>query len=209
MPYNHTQLELRLNSCNQKLEDLFAEKPTQLDTIESDIKAVQSYYHLSYTKANTAQAVEKIAASYESFVEQLIQVKNGKLQPETASEQMKSAIASRKMKTVFHNLAKAAELIFWAATTCTMYAAFISMALPLIMVQPLVGVAVGITVIGALLKSAFNALSCFKEFKSFSRHSVEYTREANLVAFFRPEPLLESAKIQESLEISSCSLQSC
>ncbi|KTD00404.1 DUF5638 domain-containing protein [Fluoribacter gormanii] len=206
MPFNHRKLELRLNTCDKRLRALFANAEIGLK-LEQQIKAVQNYYNLSYTKATSAKRVEEIAASYELFIEQLTDVKNGDMTPKEASERIGSACESRKIGVLFHNLTKACELMFYAATAFSLYAGIFGIALPVLIVQPVLGVAVGITIVGAMLAATYKAVACLTEFRSLSRHDTEYTNELSLVSFFKPK-LQEKENINsiedEELEASCC-----
>ena len=185
MPFNHTKFEKRLRAYDEKLHALFAN--AEIDQkIQSQIKAVKKYYNLSYTKATSAKKVEEIVSSYGLFVDQLTKVKSGELNPKAASEQIGSACESRKIGVLFHNLAKACELMFYAATAFSLYAGIFGIALPVLIVQPVLGVAVGITIVGAMLGAIHKAGTCLTEFRSLSRHDTEYTNEISLVSFFKP-----------------------
>ncbi|HHT0592117.1 TPA: DUF5638 domain-containing protein [Legionella anisa] len=187
MPLNQRKLERRLETCDEALRALFADQDVG-DKINKQIIDVQEYYNLSYTKTSSAKKAEKIAASYELFIDQLTKVKNKQLNPKEASEKISNSCESRKIGVIFHNLAKACELMFYAATAFSLYAGIFGIALPVLIVQPVLGVAVGITIVGAMIAAAYKALSCFTEFKSFSRHDAEYTNELSLVSFFKPIP---------------------
>jgi hypothetical protein len=187
MPYNHRELEHRLKKCREDLNSLLEEHSnTQL--VKAKIKSVDAYYNLSYAKASKASTVEQIVRDYEALVKNLAQVKNGNLKPELVLNQISSATNSRKRDVVFHDLAKVCESIFWAATAFSLYAAIWGIALPVLVVQPVLGVAVAVTVVGAMLKAAHNSLSCLSEMRSFGRHSAENDDEARLVSsFFKPK----------------------
>ncbi|WP_454784340.1 DUF5638 domain-containing protein [Legionella sp. WA2024007413] len=204
MPFNHTKLERRLKACNKKLRALFAD--VEDVKLQHQVNAVNDYYNLSYTKATSAQRVEQIAASYESFVDRLTNVKNGELNPKEAAEQVGSACESRKIGVLFHNLAKACEFMFYAATAFSLYAGIFGIALPVLIVQPVLGVAVGITIVGAMLGAIYKAGNCLTELRSLSRHDTEYTNEISLVSFFKPKhqekALYQTEK--EELDTSCC-----
>ncbi|HHF7366747.1 TPA: DUF5638 domain-containing protein [Legionella bozemanae] len=209
MPLNHTKLERRLSACDEALNALFANQQKQIGVkIQQQIKSVQNYYNLSYTKTNSAKKAEEIAASYELFIDQLTKAKNRQLNTKEASEKISNSCESRKIGVLFHNLAKACELMFYAATAFSLYAGIFGIALPVLIVQPVLGVAVGITIVGAMIAAAYKALSCFTEFKSFSRHDIEYTNELSLVSFFNPKPQPIKEDLQENeedeLETSYC-----
>ncbi|KTD40383.1 DUF5638 domain-containing protein [Legionella parisiensis] len=208
MPLNHTKLERRLSACDKALNALFADQLFS-EKIQQQIKAVQDYYNLSYTKTNSAKKAEEIAASYELFLDQLTRVKHRQLNIKEASEKISNSCESRKIGVLFHNLAKACEVMFYAATAFSLYAGIFGIALPVLIVQPALGVAVGITIVGAMIAAAYKALSCFTEFKSFSRHDTEYTNELSLVSFFKPmlQPIKEEDLQQskeDELETSYC-----
>ncbi|AWN75078.1 DUF5638 domain-containing protein [Legionella anisa] len=207
MPLNQRKLERRLETCDEALQALFADQDVG-EKINKQIIDVQEYYNLSYTKTNSAKKAEKIAASYELFIDQLTKVKNKQLNPKEASEKISNSCESRKIGVLFHNLAKACELMFYAATAFSLYAGIFGIALPVLIVQPVLGVAVGITIVGAMIAAAYKALSCFTEFKSFSRHDTEYTNELSLVSFFKPklQPIKEDLQHSEEdeLEINYC-----
>lgn len=207
MPFNQRKLELRLRACDKKLHALFADQDAG-EKLKQQIQAVQDYYNLSYTKATTSKKVEAIASSYELFVDQLTEVKNGKQAPKEASGKISNACESRKIGALFYNLAKACELMFYAATAFSLYAGIFGIALPVLIVQPVLGVAVGITIVGAMLAATYKAFSCLTEFRSFSRHDAEYTNELSLISFFKParqEQRENMSKVEENeLEVSCC-----
>jgi hypothetical protein len=185
MPVNHTKFEQRLRTCDKKLSDLFKDQKNTLQFAQK-IKAVRDYYNLSYTKATKSKTVEKITTSYAFFVDQLSKVKSGELDCDDAIKNIEHSSEFIKINAVFYNLAKACELIFWTATTLTLWAGIWGIALPLLVIQPTLGVAVGITIVGASLAAANKSISCLSEFKSFRRHDTEYTDEVSLVSFFKP-----------------------
>lgn len=206
MPYNHRKLELRLSACDKKLAALFAEKELG-EKIKQQIKAVQNYYNLSYTKAVSAKTVEAIASSYESFIDNLTKVKNGEMSRQDAEDALLKTSESRKINVIYKNLAKACEFLFWSATTFSLYAGIFGLALPVLIIQPVLGAAVGITIIGAMLAAGYKALSCLTEFTSVRRHDKEYTNEMSLVSFFKPAPKKPEVRnpIQEDeLENACC-----
>ncbi|KTD09042.1 hypothetical protein Lgra_2277 [Legionella gratiana] len=188
MPYNHRKLERRLSICDKKLSALFASEKELDDKLKQQIKAVQDYYNLSYTKASSAKTVETIATSYESFVAGLTKVKHGEMSHIDAMDALLKTSESRKINVLFKNLAKTCELLFWSATAFSLYAGIFGIALPVLIIQPTLGIAVGITIVGAMVAAAYKALSCFTEFKSVSRHDAEYTNEVSLVSFFKHAP---------------------
>jgi hypothetical protein len=205
MPYNHRELEHRLKKCKDDLKSLFDEHEKS-HLMQKRIKAVDDYYTLSYAKASTANTVEQIARSYEAFVGNLAKVKSGEINPEQALNQISGSNGTRKRDVVFHDLAKACESVFWAATAFSLYAAIWGIALPVLVVQPVLGVAIAITIVGAMLKAAHKSLSCLGEMRAFGRHGDEYDNEASLVSFFKPERRhhQEELVLDEQLDATLC-----
>ncbi|KTD71060.1 hypothetical protein Lste_0384 [Legionella steelei] len=208
MPVNHSKFEPRLSNCDKELQKIF--DGLQVDgKLQWQIDQVKDYYNLSYTKAVSEKRITEILISYELFIARLKQVKNGVIKPKELIDETGSACESRKISILFHNLTKACELMFYAATAFSLYAGIFGIALPVLIVQPVLGVAVGITIVGGLLAAAYKALSCFTEFRSFSRHDAEYTNEVSLISFFKPKlpktVTLDPINIDEDAEIDkSC-----
>ncbi|EHL32896.1 DUF5638 domain-containing protein [Legionella drancourtii] len=200
MPFNHTKLEKRLSDCDEKLSALFNDVEIS-DAIKKHIQEVQTYYNLSYTKAQKGKTAEAIVTTYEEYVIHLENVKNGTYWYTTGrytyEETLKSfndakaamdyANDSRTIDAVKHNLANICALMFWASTALALYASVYLIALPMLIVQTALGIAMGITIGGFFLKSAANCIECFTGFKGFGRHSAEYEHENQLLNFlFKP-----------------------
>ncbi len=200
MPFNHTKLEARLSKCDEKLNKLFNGFEIS-DAVKKHIQEVQDYYNLSYTKAQKNTTAEAIVTTYEEYVIHLENVKNGTYWYTTgqnnyeetqkllddAKAAMNYANDSRNIGTVKHNLVNICALMFWASTALALYAAVYLIALPMLIVQIFLGIAMGITLGGFFLKSAANCIECFTEFKGFGRHSAEYEHERQLLNFlFKP-----------------------
>jgi hypothetical protein len=187
MPYNYAIGEQRLRECNQQLQELFAN--LQADTaLQTIIQEVKEYYQESYSKA-VAKKTEEIITRYELFINQLTQIKNGQIKSKKALETIEQSCESRKNKILFYNLSKACESIFYAATAFSLYTGLWWVALPTLIVQPLVGIAVSITFIGALLSAVQKSYSCLSELRFPTRHNKEYSNERSLILFFHREPV--------------------
>lgn len=178
-------IEKRLKKCDESLRQLLQDYMETQKLMAQTIKAIQQYYNLSYRKATHIKTVEQIVSSYELLVDNLTQIRNGKLSADMALNQINRDINSRKRNVIFHDVDKACEAVFWAATATSLYAAMFGIALPLLIVTPMLGVAVAITIVGAMFAAAYKSLECLTEFKSYSRHSLEYEHETSLVSFFK------------------------
>lgn len=203
MPLNHTLSERRLSSCDANLSALFADTEIS-EAIQKHIKAVKEYYNSSYVKAQKNKTVEDIITSYEFYVEQLSKVKSGALPRQDMLDAINYANDERRLDVVWANLAKAAELIFWAGTAVTLYASIFLIALPMLIVQTPLGIASTIFIGGSLLASAAKCLNCLTEFRSFGRHDDEYVHETSLLSFFKPATNKRPAPEEMNEEVSCC-----
>lgn len=208
MPVNHTEFEQRLSICDEQLDELFQDQ-IQSPQLKQKTKAVRDYYNISYFKASQGKTAEKIATNYEFFIDQLRKVKNNELSYDLAIKNIEHSSESRKINVLFCNLAKACELIFWTACTLSLLAGIWGIALPALILQPTLGIALSITIVGGMLGAANKASSCLNEFKSFRRHDAEYTNEASLVSLFKHEPRMQEnnasvADESEELEPACC-----
>ena len=215
MPLNHTKLEKRLSDCDEKLSALFKDVATN-DAIQKHLLEVQNYYNLSYTNTKKDKTAETIVSTYEEYVTHLENVKTGTYwyttglhTYEEASSSLNKAHdaifyanTSRQLEVVRHNLVNICALMFWASTALALYASVYLIALPMLIVQPVLGIAMGITIGGFFLKSAINCVSCCTEFKGFGRHSAEYEHERMLFKFFfKPAQQFKQASEAEPVPV--------
>lgn len=208
MPLNYVNLQKRLDECDTKLAELFKGEPVT-EVVLEHIEVVKDYYRLSYTKAQKDKTIEAIVKSYEDYVLHLQNVKTaGKLDKgdELSFDALKGeykkakygivyASDSRYLDVIKHDLLKVCELMFWASTALALYASIYLIALPMLLVQPVLGIAMAVTIGGFLLKAAADFITCLTEFRGFGRHAAEYKAEVNLLGFFAPketEPKPES-----------------
>lgn len=185
MPYNHRKMELSLEACDKKLAALFPGNEKN-PILGQKIKSIQNYYNMSYNRASTEKTILSITKSYELLIEQLTQIKKGRLTPPEVLKEIENTIQFRKMHIVFHDLIKICEATFWGATAFSLFAGIFGIALPLLIIQPILGIPVSITIIGSLLATGAKCLSCLGELKTFSRHNAEYKQETSLISFFKP-----------------------
>lgn len=228
MPLNHTKLEKRLSDCDEKLSALFKDVETN-NAIKKHLLEVQNYYNLSYTNTKKDKTAETIVSTYEEYIIHLENVKTGYdwyknglhsyAEATAALDKAHDAIVyantSRHIDVVRHDLANICALMFWASTALALYASVYLIALPMLIVQPVLGIAMGITIGGFFLKSAANCINCCSEFKGFSRHSAEYEHERMLFKFFfKPAQQFNQAsevpqkpeEREETSSTTSCSL---
>lgn len=205
MPLYYEDAKSRINGYHDQLEavkttlSLLITDEESAREIHKHIEAIQSYYNTSLRTAKKEKTQNAIVNSYENYISLLNNAyKIGHQQQPTAYEQVDEFFKTsnetigreydaRRINAFFHNCYKVCELTFWASATITMYASIFLVALPMLIVQPTLGLAVSIAVGGAFLKAASNCLECLSEFKGTARHSAEYASEGAILSFFRPK----------------------
>ena len=198
MPLNYTKLEKRLNDCDNKLSALFTKHPEN-EALQRQVKAVQHYYNLSYAKAKKDKTITKIINSYELYVQQLKMVKNNPLVSGKILKTINNANDARKIAVIFFDLAKAAESLFWVATGISLYASVFVIAIPMLIVQTPLGIALSIVIAGLLIKAVANCIQCMSEFRSYKRHQTEYVHEVNLLSFFKSEVKQDKPPVEKEV----------
>ena len=122
---------------------------------------------------------------------------------EEANLVIDDATEDRQFKIIVHNIFKACELFFWSAVAGTAYVGCVTVGIPLLFLEPLIGLAVTFGTGVLFCSSVHNAGECFDEFKTFDRVNEENTRERNVISFFSPpQPLQKAKATQDDLEAS-------
>jgi hypothetical protein len=195
MALNYIEIARKLNECDANLTALFKDENPD-NTILQHIQAIKDYYHLSYSKAEEKQTIEAILINYADYVSYLEKVKQGRIGKsyeeasliyKNAQEFIIHASDSRYLNVIKYDILKAGEILFWASTAVTLYASIYLLVLPMLMLQPVLGAAMLLTLGGLLIKSAVSCIYCFTEFKSLERHMKESENEINLLNFFIPK----------------------
>lgn len=187
MPYNHSAIELRLKKTDEELDKMFDGRPENL-AINAHKNMVKHYYNQSYIKAKKGKTAEAVVQSYEDFVNYLKQVRDAEL----STKDMKKNIInktndSRRADVFLHNLGQTCKLIFWAATAVTLFASVYLFALPMILLQLPIGIAMSITILGGFLATMKKCFDALCNMRTFKRHNEEYGREVTLMGFFAPK----------------------
>ncbi|WP_058535788.1 DUF5638 domain-containing protein [Legionella saoudiensis] len=216
MPY-YTDAKSRINKYHDQLEavkTILAELINDEEAtrqIATHIDAIQSYYNSSLRKAKSEKTQLAIIISYENYIDLLTEShKITHLQPlpydkiedffKASNEKIGREYDARRISAFFHNCYKVCELTFWAAATISLYASIFLVALPMLIVQPTLGLAVSITVGGLFMKAASHCLASLGEFKGTARHSTEYDTERALLSFFQPKesPVLSTSQPKDT-----------
>jgi hypothetical protein len=210
--YNNAELlAQKIADCNSELDSLFA----YLDInyrLRMQLRDIKSFYQRAFNNASNENTAMEIINQYEQFIVSASEVKLGQMTVEEANLVIDDATEDRQFKIIVHNIFKLCELFFWTALAATAYAGCITVGIPLLFLEPLIGVALTIGT-GLLCCSSFhNGLECFNEFKTFDRANEENTRERDVISFFAPQPS-QRAKVttqENDLDLSEeCFMSSC
>ncbi|CAM4481006.1 MAG: hypothetical protein LEGION0403_FIIPPAGN_01525 [Legionella sp.] len=204
MPLYYINAKTRINDFHDQLEtvkntltQLISDKETT-SKIEKHISEIQNYYNTSLHTAKNEKTQNAIINSYANYIGLLNSAcQIGQQQPtayerldeflKTSNEAIGREYDARRVNAFFHNCYNVCELTFWASAAITMYASIFLVALPMLIVQFTLGLAVSIAVGGTFLKTASNCIECLGEFKGTARHSAEYDSERALLSFFQPK----------------------
>lgn len=204
LPLYYTDAKTRINNFHDQLETVKATLNQIINDqnaaikIQEHINVIQNYYNTSLRAAKNEKKQNAVVTSYENYIKLLNDAGQLRLQEPMASAQLDEFLKTsneaigreydaRRISAFFHNCYKICELAFWASAAITMYASIFLVALPMLIVQPTLGLAVSIAVGGVFLKTTSNCLECFGEFKGTARHSTEYDSERALLSFFQPK----------------------
>lgn len=186
MPLYYPESIQRINECHKQLAEITT-AISQDQAIIDATNAIQAYYNTSLSYAKTTKAQSAIIKNYEEYIKQLTDLKNSTATRKNTQDMLQATHDHQYISMIFANCYKMCELSFWAATAITLYSAIFLVALPMLIVQPTLGLAVSITVGGLLLKTAKNCIDCFSEFKTSSRHNEALNNKLHILSFFNPQ----------------------
>jgi hypothetical protein len=203
------ELQLRRKEMQQhvkEIQEYYAKslsKSEKIKTAENILKTYETYIDLAEKLKTQRLGYNKELKNFpatfttrETYKEQKAHFNEVNMKFQTASATVKSAIHDRRAAVLFHDLFKFLELIFWASAGVSLYASLFLIALPMLLVQPPLGIAVMITVGGLLLGTAIKCIETLRAFKTISRHDNEYNHETAVLRFFKPVPPEEPKTVQ-------------
>lgn len=190
---NRSKIAKNIEHCERELDALFNELEVS-SNVKKQLTKVENFYRRSFNKTTYESSGQSVLTDYQNLVKALQQVKTGEITADAAYEVIKDAAHSREMNVILHNIAKAFELIFWTTVALTSYAACVLVGVPLIVCEPLIGIAVTFSSMALFILSLENASQCFDEFKSTEVFEQEEEREKRLVSFFKSSSPAASAK---------------
>ena len=183
---NASRFNQRILNCNKKFDALF-DKLEKGPNFKKQLQEVKFFYARAFNSTSNEEKKEAIVKEYEQFVITVSDVKSGKLTAQEGLEIIQDTAEERQSRVIIHNILKVCELFFWTTTAVAAYAACLSVGLPLLFLQPILGFAVSAGTTILFFTSLDNSLNCFEKFKSFDPINEEHTREKDIISFFSPK----------------------
>ncbi|KTD62678.1 DUF5638 domain-containing protein [Legionella shakespearei] len=193
-------------NCETQFESLF-EGLQKSDDFERELNKIKAYYRRAFNKTSSECAGQEIVDEYRHLFLTLQQVKSGNITADEAMSSVEDLGDCRTLDVLLSNIFKMCELLFWAAAAAACYVACISVGIPAIACNPILGFAISVSTAVLCISTMERCLNCFAEFKSFDPVEAEATREQNAVRFFAPAVLVQKEEeiIIEEEESSSLS----
>lgn len=200
---NAPKLVERIRLCNNELDELFSGIQLSKE-FEQQLKEIKAFYARSFNRTKDEIDGEYITQEYRSLINTAKKVKRGELKSDRALDAVKKLSDSREYDIIIHNILKVCELLFWGTVAAASILAFATFGAPLLICEPLLGLAVSFTSSFLFFTTADKFLNCFDQFKSFDRIDAESKREIGLISFFSPKPSVNLKAVdQERNEIDA------
>ncbi len=197
---NAALLEQRISRCYSELIKLLQYEDIDY-LLKIKIRQINAFYQQAFNKTSDEEEGLSIVEQYEQFIITASEVRSGLITAEQAYEKIEEKIEEEQINVLIDNILKVCELLFWVSVAAISYAICLSVGLPLLFLEPLIGCAVSTGTSVLFLISVVSAANCFEEFKTFDPINNQYAREKDLLSFFSTnEP-----KIKSSEELAPCS----
>ncbi|CEG58475.1 DUF5638 domain-containing protein [Legionella fallonii] len=184
---NAEQLKERLSLCYSELKKLLQQKNKNY-LLNIKVLEINTFYQRAFDITSDEEDGNSIVNQYEEFIIAASEVQSGQITAEQAYEKINGKIQEEQTNILIHNILKVCELFFWVAVAAVSYAVGLSVGVPLLFLEPLIGfVAIAGTSV-LFLFSIGAASNCFEDFKTFDRINHEYQREKDVISFFSANP---------------------
>lgn len=201
---NAKRLADKIINCETEFESLF-EGLKRSDDFDRELNKIKAYYRRAFNKTTSECAGEDIVDEYKYLLLTLQQVKSGNITADEAINSVEDLGDCRALDVLLFNIFKMFELLFWAAAAAACYVACISVGIPTMACNPIVGFVISASTAVLCISTIERSMNCFAQFKSYDPVEAEATREQNAVRFFAPAMLVQDEIILKEEESSSLS----
>ncbi len=197
---NAELLEQRISRCYSELTKLLQYEDIGY-LLKIKIRQINAFYQQAFNNTSDEEEGLSIVEQYEKFIITASEVRAGQITAEQAYEKIEEKIEEGQIDVLIQNILKVCELLFWSSVAAISYAICLSVGLPLLVLEPLIGFAISAGTSILFLISVVSAGNCFEEFKTFDRINNQCAREKDLISFFSTNEAKKSA----SEELAPCS----
>lgn len=195
-------LNRKMHDCDQQFDRLFFGLDKS-SAFQEQLSQTKSYYRRLFTAATNKYDGTDALEEYENLVTLLEQIKAGNVTTKEALKTLDNMKTDRKTMVVLENIGKVCEVLFWAAVATVSYISCLTIGIPMIGCNPLLGLVTTFGTLAAALLSIEVCCECFDEFKSFTPANEQYKREINAAAFF--QPAIAVTQYRQSMNLDSSS----
>lgn len=202
MPNNNDQKSNNsMSQMDKSLISIFVDLNIN-KAFDRDLKKIQKVYRYAFNEAPNESTGSKVIKEYSDLIEQIKKVKCGNLTATQAIEEISNSAENKRINIIIENVLTACELLFWTASAAVFYIGCVTVGIPMILCELIIGSAIFIGCAAFLSASFVSAIECFEQFKSFDHINKEERRELNLISFFssaqtNQSPLLPVEKDDE------------
>lgn len=189
--------QLKLCSMDEKdksLNSIFTDLNTN-KALDRQLKKIQQFYRCAFKQAPNDSAGCTVIKEYSDLIERIEKVKCGNLTATQAIEEISNSAENKRINIIIENVLKACELLFWTASAAVFYVGCVTVGIPMMLCEPIIGSAIFIGCTAFLSASFVSAIECFEQLKSFDHINKEERRELNLISFFSAEQTNQSTRL--------------
>lgn len=173
MPIFYRDNEDFLDEQKEKLGTIFNSvvQSMQMDNdtrqkIKHSIECIDTHFLLAYEHAKNTdlKSIDKILTNYERCVTILSDLRDSTISLSHANKEFEKIISNVNFDHYFKkNLFLIAKMVFWTAAFTSLSAAMLLVALPMLVVPNVFGIATAVAISGMMLNCVYQSIQCAKE----------------------------------------------
>ncbi len=179
------QLSNLLDSSIQDALNLFEDKQF-IDL--SPLYLLNDYYTTRFSNCENNGQRQLLTQEYAHLLETMKKIKSGSLSADEALNNLNRLSRDKKLNVILHNTLKTCELLFWVTAALTSYAFCVGFGIPLLFLNPPLGLALIMGTAVLIIESAAKALETANSFKNLSPINQQKNLEHQVLSlFFSPK----------------------
>ncbi|KTD74695.1 DUF5638 domain-containing protein [Legionella waltersii] len=189
-----------LEKCKKALFQLFIDQ-VQLQGINHHLNQLHRYYSRLIDNAEYCLEEDEVIEEYWDFINQLSQVKQGNMTAQEAMDQAEELMSDKDCGSLCDELFKLCEVIFWGTVACIGYVSCAAIGMPLILCEPLLGVALTLSTLALAMMATDVCLETMEDFELYAGHNEALGNQKGLLTavsmFKKTDAKKESAQPSE------------